>query len=341
MSFAGYKLRDANGDPIGVLAMFAQHPISGEDDAFLSNLAEMTSRVILEDKAAEELRQARKQAIEANQAKSRFLAAMSHDIRTPMTAILGYADLLLDPTVNASSRCNYAATIRRSGEHLLTLINDILDLSKIEAGKMSLDLARCNVVSLLADVASVVRPRAEQRGVSFSIEYAGAIPETILTDGARLRQAIVNLAGNAVKFTEHGSVRIVASLLTEWCGGQPAVRIEVVDTGIGIRRGSPSAALPTVQPGRRGRLAEVRRHGAGAGHFASHCPSAGRGLDRNECVGARKHLHPDRAHRQPRRHPHACSARPRWSTSTAGHALAVRRRRPQGSAGLAGRGRIR
>ena len=95
----------------------------------------------------------------------------------------------------------------------MTLINDILDLSKIEAGKMSLDIGRCNVVSLLADVASIVRPRAEQHGVSFSVEYPGEIPETILTDGARLRQAIINLAGNAVKFTEQGSVRIVASFL--------------------------------------------------------------------------------------------------------------------------------
>ena len=80
---------------------------------------------------------------------------------------------------------------------------------------MSMDPARCNIVSLLADVASLVRPRAEQHGVSFSIEYAGAIPETILTDGARLRQAVVNLAGNAVKFTERGSVRVVTSLLSE------------------------------------------------------------------------------------------------------------------------------
>ena len=160
---------------------------------------------------------------------------MSHEIRTPMTAILGYAELLTDPTLSPSSRNNYATTICRSGEHLLALINDILDLSKIEAGKMSLDVGTCHLVPLLADVASIVRPRAQEHGVSFALEYPGEIPETILTDRARLRQAIINLVGNAVKFTERGSVRVVVSFLPDWREHQPAVRIDVIDTGIGIR----------------------------------------------------------------------------------------------------------
>ena len=181
------------------------------------------------------LEQSRVAAEAANRAKSRFLANMSHEIRTPMTAILGYANLLMDPTLGASGRNNYLAVIRRNGEHLLTLINDILDLSKIEAGKMSWEMTRCNIVALLADVASTVRPRVTGRDVSLMVEYPGEVPETILTDGAHLRQAVMNLAGNAVKFTQRGSVRIAASFLPEWRQGQPAMKIEVIDTGIGIR----------------------------------------------------------------------------------------------------------
>ncbi len=159
VSFAGYKLRDTANSTVGVFATFAKHAISDEDEAFLSGMAELTSRVIMEHRAAEELRETRKQAVAANEAKSRFLASMSHEIRTSMTAIIGYADLLMDPKINASSQNNYAAVIRRNGENLLALINDVLDLSKIEAGKLALDMQRCSVLSLLADVASEMRPR--------------------------------------------------------------------------------------------------------------------------------------------------------------------------------------
>jgi signal transduction histidine kinase/CheY-like chemotaxis protein/HPt (histidine-containing phosphotransfer) domain-containing protein len=224
-------------------------------------------RIVMHKRFEEQLIEARRQAEVANQAKSRFLAAMSHEIRTPMTAILGYADMLMDPTVTPSNRNNYSATIRRSGEHLLTLINDILDLSKIEAGKMTLDVGRCNVVSLLAEVASVVRPRAESHGVSFSIEYVGEIPETILTDGARLRQAIINLAGNAVKFTEKGSVRIVIALC-EMEGDQPGLKIDVIDTGIGIH---PEILPQLFQPFYQGDAAVSKKFGGtGLGLVISH-----------------------------------------------------------------------
>ena len=215
-----------------------------------------------------ELRKSKESAELSTVAKSRFLATMSHEIRTPMTSILGYADLLADPTLGPSSRQNYLAVIRRSGEHLLMIINDILDLSRIEAGRLTLDIQPCSVVSLLADVASVVRPRAEQRGVLLTVEYPGPMPESIITDGARLRQAVINLVGNAVKFTEQGSVRIVATFLAAWRGVEPAVKIEVIDTGVGIRE----EMLPKLfQPFSQGDVSVYQKFGGtGLGLAISH-----------------------------------------------------------------------
>jgi len=196
--------------------------------------------------ALEILHQARTAAEDANRAKSEFLANMSHEIRTPMTAIMGYADLLTDNTecctecpkhggcqVRAESK-EHLAVIHRSGKRLLDLINDILDLSKIEAGRMSVEARPCSLGAVIADVASMTRVPAERKGVSLSVEYAGPLPEKILTDPARLRQALINLVGNAVKFTETGAVRIVTSFLPSWRDGREAVEIRVIDTGIGI-----------------------------------------------------------------------------------------------------------
>jgi PAS domain S-box-containing protein len=240
VSFAGYKLRDRNGEPIGVLAAFAKHPISEEVDAFLCNLAETTSKVIHDAEVHAELRERTKQALLATRAKSEFLTNMSHEIRTPMTSILGYADLLMDDSLTAADRKTFLTTVRRNGEQLLQLINDILDLSKIESGKMVMNLRPCHFPSMVADVASMMRPRAEQRGNTLEVCYAGPVPETIHTSGTRLRQVIVNLVGNAVKFTEHGSIRIGVSFLPQWRSDQSAVRVEVADTGIGIREESLS-----------------------------------------------------------------------------------------------------
>ena len=185
--------------------------------------------------------QANRMAVQAecaSRAKSEFLANMSHEIRTPMTSILGYADLLMDDSRSTTDRKAFLATVRRNAEHLLQLINDILDLSKIESGKMVMDLAPCHLPSTVADVASMMRPRAEQRGIALAVDYVGPLPETIHTDGARVRQVLVNLVGNAVKFTENGSIRIGVSFLPQWRAGQSAVSVAVIDTGIGIRQES-------------------------------------------------------------------------------------------------------
>ncbi len=180
-----------------------------------------------------ELVAARRAAEDASQAKSAFLANMSHEIRTPLTAILGFADMLCESSQTASDRLNCVSALRRNGEHLLSLISDILDVSKIEAGKFTCESAPCRLHNLIADVVSMMRLRADNQGMTLAAEYLTPLPETILTDEPRLRQALVNLVGNAIKFTERGGVRIQLSLLPLW-RATPAIQISVIDTGIGI-----------------------------------------------------------------------------------------------------------
>ncbi len=210
----GRLLRDPDGRPIAVCG-------TGRDIGDLKQAEQQSIR-------------AKEQAEAANKTKSEFLANMSHEIRTPMTAILGFTEQLWDPELSPSDRDNYLTVIHRNGEHLLDLINDVLDLSKIEAGRMTVEKTPTSIPSILSDVASMMRIRAEEKGITFSVEYAGQLPETIETDPSRLRQAMVNLAGNAVKFTEEGSVKIVAEFLPDVFNGNPGIRLKVADTGIGI-----------------------------------------------------------------------------------------------------------
>jgi signal transduction histidine kinase/DNA-binding NarL/FixJ family response regulator len=171
----------------------------------------------------------------ASRTKSEFLANMSHEIRTPMTAVIGYSDLLLDPALGASDRVNFVQTIRRNGEHLLTVINDILDLSKIEAGKMTLERIAMSPAAVLVDVASLMRVRAAEKGLSFELSYEGSMPESIASDPTRLRQILMNFTSNAIKFTARGGVRIVARCERAE-SSDPALRVEVIDTGVGMSR---------------------------------------------------------------------------------------------------------
>ena len=171
----------------------------------------------------------------AARAKSAFLANMSHEIRTPMTAILGYVDLLCDPTESGIDRADCAETIRRNGRHLLAIINDILDLSKIEAGMLAIERIRTSTGELVRDVEELMRMRAAERGLEFSVGYASPVPEFMFTDPTRLRQILVNLLGNAIKFTERGSVRLIAGMEEPAPDLPPRLRFDVVDTGIGLR----------------------------------------------------------------------------------------------------------
>jgi signal transduction histidine kinase/DNA-binding NarL/FixJ family response regulator len=184
------------------------------------------------ESANKALEEAKCAAESATRTKSHFLANMSHEIRTPMTAILGFADILRDKVQGAT--CQEAVeTIQRNGHHLLGIINNILDLSKIEAGKLPLAKSVCSPAQIVADVASLMRMRAEMARLALITEFSGPIPETIHTDPTRLRQILINLVGNAVKFTEAGEVRIVTRLCRE-AGQRPLLQFDVIDTGIGM-----------------------------------------------------------------------------------------------------------
>ncbi len=205
-----------------------------------------------------ELSLAKDRAEAASRAKTAFLANISHEIRTPMTAILGYTDLLLDPERPHEDRGEWMRTIRRNGDHLLSLINDILDLSKIEAGKLEIEWRPCAPAEIVRDVLSLVSRSALEKGLELRVEYAGPVPASIRTDPTRLRQILVNLVANAIKFTGEGSVR-VAVAHEPVSGASPSrLRFDVVDTGIGI----PRHKLQTIfEPFSQGDVSTTRKYG--------------------------------------------------------------------------------
>jgi PAS domain S-box-containing protein len=175
-----------------------------------------------------------KRAEEANSAKSEFLANMSHEIRTPMTSILGFAELLADENWSRDSAKRHDAldSIQRNGRHLLEIIDDILDLSKVEAGQLFVERLPCATRGILKEVDELMRARAEAKGLSLEIDCADSVPALIETDAVRLRQILINLLGNAIKFTDTGAIRL--RVLFEDAAGGPRVCFEVSDTGIGI-----------------------------------------------------------------------------------------------------------
>lgn len=179
-----------------------------------------------------ELEQLYQVAQTATRAKSEFLANMSHELRTPLTAIMGYADLLIE-SLPSGDELQAATTIERNAEHLLAIINDLLDISKIEAGRFRVERVSCSPEHLFVDLRTMMAASAHTKGLTLHLTPEGPLPETIVTDPVRLRQILVNLIGNAIKFTEHGEVRVTTRFLTE-PPDDPKLQIEVTDTGIGM-----------------------------------------------------------------------------------------------------------
>ncbi len=228
--FHEHRMRGNDGKTIWVLDRgdVVVRSDDGRPLRMVGSFSDITARKLAE----QELVAARYQAEAASRAKSEFLANMSHEIRTPMNGVIGMTSLLLDSPLTAEQRDN-VETIRDSGESLLTVINEILDFSKIEAGKVTFDRRDFKLDDIISSCYSMLLPNANRKGLGFAREIDPQLPQHLLGDPDRIKQIIVNLLNNALKFTSHGSLALRVKLL-EQKGESCVVRIEVQDTGIGI-----------------------------------------------------------------------------------------------------------
>jgi PAS domain S-box-containing protein len=248
----------SEGKVLGTFATYYREPRSPapQEHNVIEQITHLASIALEREQAAAE-REARRAAELANQAKGEFLARMSHELRTPLTGILGYAEILRGDRTLTERQLHRVGVIRQSGEHLLMLINDILDFARIEAGKLELSVTEIPMASFLHAIADIIRVRAEEKQLAFGCDIAPDLPSGVLADERRLRQVLLNLLANAVKFTDRGEVGLRVTFTPP-----SRLRFEVRDTGIGISDDRQEAIF---QPFEQAGDVQHRVGGAGLG----------------------------------------------------------------------------
>lgn len=238
---------------------------AGEIDHLEGLAVDVTAR----REAALALAEARDSADAANRAKSQFLASMSHELRTPLNGILGFSQILRRDQSLAAAHQHGVSVIHESAEHLLSLINDILDLSKVEAGRLEMNPSSFDPAALLASVCELLGPKAREQGLAFTPQVADDLPSRVVTDSARLRQVLLNLVANALKFTTQGTITLTASCVhnSNTSVNHTAIRFDVVDTGCGI---APEELVRIFEPFEQVGSSARQADGTGLGLAISH-----------------------------------------------------------------------